>query len=389
VSHDVIIVGGGISGCAIANELADDHDVALLEQKQLAGEASGLAAGLCAPTLFYSELPDVARYANDYFRRVDGTGEFRFLERPRLELIRSQNAAAARERASRLADDGFPVSYIEAEAAAETYPEIDTSNFAGIVEYRDTGRVDPHTYTVSLGEAARKRGTDVEIGRTVTGIETENGRVTGVSTRSGDMAASAVVVAAGWRTADFVSEYVSIPVRPFKLQCAMLRDEDRLRSDFPIGRVPSEELYFRGETNGDLLVGGGEYFLDGETAARLASGADTDEEFRLDVASAVPGFMNGFENAKIVDSWSGVDAATPDTRPILDAPDAAPDGLVLSTGFNGLGMVNSGVAARAVRSLLTDEECPFPLEPFSLDRFSDTGVDFGLAGTFEAGGVSS
>jgi glycine/D-amino acid oxidase-like deaminating enzyme len=389
MSYDIVVIGGGISGCAIANELTDDHDVVLLEKKQLAGEASGLAAGLCAPTLFYSDLPDVARHANEYFRRINDTGQFEFHERPRLELIQSQNADAARERASGLAEDGFPVSFIESRAAEKKYPEIDLSDFAGIVEYRDTGRVDPYTYTTSIGEAAQQRGADIRTGETVTDIKSENGQIIGVSTQSGKIDAPNVVVAAGWRTRDLVSKYISLPLRPFKLQCAMLRGEDSLRSDFPIGRVPSEELYFRGETNGDLLVGGGEYFLGNKKADHLASGADTDEEFRFKVASAVPEFMKGFEHAKIVDSWSGVDAATPDTRPIFDAPEEGPEGLLLSTGLNGLGMVNSGVAAEAVRSLITGNQCPFPLEPFALDRFSNTDTSFGLAGTFEAGGVSS
>lgn len=74
--YDVVIVDGGVSGCAAAYDLAADHDVAVVEQGQIAGEASGLAAGLVAPTLFYAQHPAVARHANAWFRSFDGTRDF-------------------------------------------------------------------------------------------------------------------------------------------------------------------------------------------------------------------------------------------------------------------------------------------------------------------------
>jgi len=47
---DVIIVGGGVIGCAIAYFLRKLHiDVTLLERGEIGGQASGAAAGLLAP----------------------------------------------------------------------------------------------------------------------------------------------------------------------------------------------------------------------------------------------------------------------------------------------------------------------------------------------------
>lgn len=117
------------------------------------------------------------------------------------------------------------------------------------------------------------------------------------------------------------------------------------------------------------------------------TGAGITDDFRRHVSETVPEFLPGFESARVVDGWSGVDAGTPDARAILDAPDDGPDGLVVATGFNGIGMVYSPTAAAAVRSLVTGGECPFALKPFALDRFESGSLDFDLFGTFEAAGV--
>lgn len=380
--YDAIVVGGGVAGCAAARELARDRDVLLLEADQVAGKASGLAAGLIAPTLFYSDLPAVARHANQYFRAFDGTCGFEFNERQRIELRLPEHETQAREKARRLADDGFPVSFLSAEKAADQYPQFDFSKFCGIVEYRDTGWVDPYTYTVALKDDAVDRGAEVETGVAVESVLTDDGTVTGVSTDNGIYRASNVVLSTGWQTKELVSEYLTLPLVPFKLQCLTLNPRDEIGGEFPLGRVASEELYFRPEHNGTVLFGGGEYIeKDPQTAV---DGGDMDASFRDHVARTVPGFLEGFEDAELVNGWSGIDSATPDARPIIDAPDELPDGLVLSTGYNGLGMVSSPIAGTAVQSLLTGESCPFPLEPFSYDRFEAVEEEFELYGTFEA-----
>ena len=46
----VVVIGGGVIGCAVAERLSlDGHQVTLLERDQLAGRASGAAAGELSP----------------------------------------------------------------------------------------------------------------------------------------------------------------------------------------------------------------------------------------------------------------------------------------------------------------------------------------------------
>ena len=110
-----------------------------------------------------------------------------------------------------------------------------------------------------------------------------------------------------------------------------------------------------------------------EVAEESPEGAseNEDEAFRDHVVELLP----RFGRARFVNGWAGVDGATPDTRPIVDAPEEAPDGLVVATGFHGRGVMIAPVAA-AVRSLADGTEPPFPLAPFELDRFDSRDPDF-------------
>ena len=381
-AFDTVVVGAGIAGCAAARELATDRDVIVLDRDAVAGAATGRSAGLVAPTLFFGDLPAVARHANAFVREFDGTRGFEFTARNRVDLVTTEERDGAERTAAERAADGFPVTYLDADAVRERYPALSMDGFAGAVEYRDTGWVDPYAYATALAGEASARGAAVETDEAVTGLLVEDGAVAGVETADGAYRADEVVVAAGWRTPDLLDDHLRpgdrpLPVRPYRTQCVVLEPTAPLDDSFPLIRVASEHLYVRPEHGGDLLVGGGAEPID--DPERASSNAD--ESFRNRCAEAVPSLVGGFDAAGVVTGWAGVDAATPDARPIVDAPRGAPDGLVVATGFNGLGVMLSPVVGPAVRELLGGAPAPFPLDPFVLDRFDGTGTAFEFTST--------
>lgn len=372
---DVIVVGAGVVGCAAARTLSTDYDVMVIDADGVAAGATGRSAGLVAPTLFYGDRPEVARLSNRFFREFDGTGSFAFAERPRLDFVAFEDEVKSRRRADDLAGRGFPVEFLDAESVEERFP-VSAAGFAGAVLYGDTGWVDPYTYARTLLADAEDRGASVER-TTVRGLLLEDDVVEGVETDAGRREASRVVVAAGWRTPSLLDGVVSLPVRPYRTQCVVLDPGEPLDEAFPMGRVRSEELYFRPEHNGDLLVGGGHSTpANPESASRRC-----DEAFRRHVATTVPRLLPGLGDAGFVDGWAGLDAATPDARPIVDS--VGPDGLVVATGFNGLGVMASPVAAIKIRTLVTDESPPVPLSWLGLDRLASSPGTFDLQTTSE------
>jgi len=375
---DVVVVGGGVVGCAIARELAADRDVVVVEKGQIAGEATARAAGIVGLSAVYDDVPSVAAYAAEFFEAFDGTGTFEYVRRGRIGLVQPGDEAAQRREAERLTEKGIPAAYLTAAELDEKYPRFDADGFAGAVEYAarpGKGWVDPYTFAVTLQEAAESAGATFRTGVAVTDVRTDDGAVTGVDTDAGPIDAPHVVVAAGWRTPSLLDGVVELPVRPYRTQCIVLEPETPLPDDFPMGWVAGEHVYFRPELNGDLLLGGWSFAEDRPESASESE----DAEFRRHVARLVPDVFEGMETAEFVNGWAGVDGATPDQRPIVDSPGDAPDGLVVATGFHGRGVMTSPVAARAARSLVTGADAPFPLETFAVDRFESRSPDFEFA----------
>lgn len=403
---DVVVVGAGVIGTAIAAELAPDHEVLVLDKEAPGGEASSLAAGLVAPTLFMHQEPEAAVHANQFFRSFSGTGEFEFSERRRVEIVSPEDADEARRQAATMDSTGFPVSFLDAAALEDSHQAFDLAGFGGAIEIADAGFVDdPYVYVRALAADAERNGAEIRDGVEVTGIRTQGDAVVGVRTDTGNIDAPNVVVAAGWRTRELVSAYVDLPVRPFLLQSLTIDPPTRLGDDFPLGRLPAEEVYFRPQRDGNLRLGGGEFFIDdaesrtrgvaemasdGGTSRTFQETADTNDasdRFIDHVADIVPTFLRGIDDpeaVRFVETWEGVGSANPDTSPILDTP-AALDGLVVAAGFNGLGITKSPVAAAAVRALVTGETAPFSLQPYALETRPTSSLEFTLQDTFAMG----
>ena len=372
MAPSVAVVGAGIIGCAAARELSPAYDVRVLERNAVGSGATDRGAGEVTMTPSYTDHPAVATHANDFFRTYDGTGEFWFVESGSLELVAADREDEARRRADRLSSAGFDVDFLDPDTVESRYPRFDASDYAGAVYHGETGFMDPSTLVRTLADDARQRGAAVETGVTVTGLAVDDGTVQGVETTTGVVPADHVVVAAGWRTPDLLDGTVALPIRPYRTQCAVFRPERPLSDSFPMGWVPGEHVYFRRTRDGELLVGGWSFAEDDpETASR-----DSDPSFRLHAREWISEFLDPFEAAPLVDDWAGVDGATPDTRPVIDAPENGPDGLVIAAGFHGRGIMTSPAAATAVRSLVSGERTAVPLEPFGLDRFDDRARDF-------------
>ena len=376
--YDVAIVGGGINGCVAAKFLATDHDVVVLEKDQIAAATTARASGLISVAHDYIDHLEAGKYAADFFDEYDGTRDFEFTKRNNVRLIPEGNEARARAEADRMAEH-FDLTYYETtDAIEEQYPGVfELDPFVGAIEIDQGGWVDPYTLAMTYKQDAEASGADVETGVEVTGVTTENGAVTGVTTDDGSYAADNVVVATAYHTKEFVSEYVDLPIRPFRYQWVNL-DVDREFPDyFPVAWDDRSQLYWRPEHNGELHVGGGTYYVGEPGSVRTT----TTESFKRQVATTIPDQVADVEGARITseDTCHIGDTATPDERPIHDAPAACPDGLVISTGMHGFGIMGSPVTGAAVRSLVTGEAAPFPMSKYALDRFDDQPWD-GAAG---------
>lgn len=365
----VIVVGAGVSGLAIARELSTDHDVTVLDKGGIAADTSSRASGMISLSL--EPFPDEwASFALAQFRDLDGQGVFSFTERETVRLVPEANSDVYTDRA--------PVGgeFLVRSELKCRYPDSfgDISAYGGGLVYGGTGSLDALDYAMTLKWAAERNGAEVYRDHAVRDIRVENGRVVGVETEYDTIAADHVVYATGWKTRDLLEEYFELPVRPLRWNAVVIEPDNPLSSGCPMGSEPTMRIYWRLTDNGNVLIGGNEHLLSDPEDTPM----DVQSSFREQVLKEVAPLLKGLSTGRIrrEDCCPTADCASPDGLPIIDTPEEGPDGLTFVTGLHGRGVMLSPVTGRAVRSLITGSEPPFPMASFGLGRFDDRSADF-------------
>ncbi len=206
---DVVIVGGGIVGCAAAYYLAARGGVrvVLLERgSEVGGESTKAAAGILNPFYAASEPSpyfDFCVEAHALYHTLvpelqDLTGiDPRFLKWGVLGLLLdADDEKAAAEKIRWQHERGLSVERLTPEEALRREPAV-RREIRGALYFPQDFHIDSGLLVDALAEAARRRGAEVRLGAAVTGLLREGRRVTGVETGAGRIAAGSVVLAAG------------------------------------------------------------------------------------------------------------------------------------------------------------------------------------------------
>ena len=198
---DVIVIGGGISGCATAYNLARrGAHVILLEKGQIADEASGRTWG--AVRRQGRQAPEVPLAIEslklwDNLREELGT-ETHFIRGGNLLLAGNARELADFENTVRITREyGLESDIVTRERAREILPGL-SGKFVGGMYSPSDGYAHPVKTTNAFARAAQENGATVRTGCSVEGIETSGGQVKGVITERGEkLEADVVVNAAG------------------------------------------------------------------------------------------------------------------------------------------------------------------------------------------------
>jgi glycine cleavage system T protein len=369
-STRVVIIGGGVIGCSVAYHLAKLgwSDVVLLERKQLTCGTTWHAAGLIGQLRPTANMTKLAKYSQELLAVLEAetgvaTG---FKQCGSMSLaLTDERFEELRRSASMARSFGVEVEVISAAEARRLYPLVETGDVTGGIHIPGDGQADPTNIALAYAMGARANGVSIFEDVKVTDISTRDGRVTGVVTDRGPMAAEYVVNCAGmWGREIGNMVGVGLPLQAcehFYLVTEPVPDLDR---KLPVLRVLDEHAYYK-EDAGKLLLGAFEpvakpWAVDGIPEDFCFDQLPDDFEHFAPILEMATKRMPVLDRIGIHTFFVGPESFTHDDQYLLgEVPTVG--NFYVACGFNSQGILSSGGAGKALSEWLVGGEPPFDL----------------------------
>ncbi|HZZ52592.1 MAG TPA: FAD-dependent oxidoreductase [Pseudonocardia sp.] len=256
VGPQVVIIGAGVVGAAVADELSARgwNQITLVDQGALPepGGSSSHAPGLVFQTNPSKTMTQLASYTVGKLRSLEFEGQPCFLPVGGLEVATSPaRLAELHRRAGWLASWGVSGEVVNPGRCADLVPLLDATQVLGGLHVPTDGLARAIGAVAAQVRRAADRGVRVLDRTEVLDVRTRSGRVTGVLTTSGELAAEIVVCCAGiWGPTIAAMVGLTLPLTPLAHQLAWTgqvpalagQTEEALR---PILRHQDADLYYR------------------------------------------------------------------------------------------------------------------------------------------------
>ncbi len=348
-SADVVVVGGGIIGCAAARALATEGmKVTVLERSRVGAESSGAAAGILAPrvhategALFPLAMASHARFGPLVADLREETGlDVEFARSGVYDLAHSEAAEELlRDKVRWLRELGHDVAWRDREAVLADEPAI-SPELRGAFFDADAFHVNPLRLTNAISQSAARRGVRFHFGLDVTGMVGKSGRVLAVRTTAGDFAADRIVVAAGaWssRFGDWLG--LDIPVFPARGQILTVAAVPPPLRAVVFGL----DAYLLPRLDGTVVVGA--------TVEQAGYDKTTTAAGVAWLLNSLAALCPALANAPIDRIWTGLRPGSPDDLPIIgQAPGW--ENVTIATGHHRNGIMLTPITMQIVADLV-------------------------------------
>jgi len=373
-SADVVIVGGGVIGLAIARKLAlrGMSDVCLIERGTLGAEASFAAAGMLLPQVeadaeddfftlacrsrdLYPAFAAALREETGIDVELDTTGTLYLAlnERDQDEIERRYRWQARA---------GLAVELLTAASARELEPCVSESTL-GALRFPNDIQVENRRLLSALANSVNNLGIKVLTETNVESLAIERDRVEGVQTNRGTIVCKSLVMAAGTWTS-FVLRSSGCPdpvIQPVRGQMVCLESKPQLTRHV----LYSPRGYLVPRQDGRLLAGSTSENA-GFAKRVTAGGISSILRNTLEISPAIA-------TLPVVDTWAGLRPRPADGLPVLGACGEI-DGLFYATGHYRNGILLAPLTAELITDAIVAGVTSPLLAPFSPDRFSSQPV---------------
>jgi sarcosine oxidase subunit beta len=362
---DVVIIGGGIVGCATAYYLScKGRRVVVIEKDAGAGlQASGRNAGGVRQQGRRAALPlamEAIRLWGGLAQELASELEYHRTGNLILALDEKSSANLEEEAVWEQAQGLLDVRMISAAECHEIVPGLTDQVVAG-KHCASDGAANPMLVTPAFARAAQRQGAVIRYGTTALELLMQGSTISGVNTDAGEIEAEFVVNAAGpWAQKFNAMAACSTPIRPGRSQLLITEKMPPRLSPF---LTVVEKTYLLQAPAGNVIIG-----IGGLPNEALEQHVDF-SSVRKQVANTLKVFP-WLRDVNLIRTFAGITEYTPDGEPYIGSiPDVT--NFFCAVGFHGQGFCVGPMAGKILAELIEGGESPVSLAPFQPDRFSN------------------
>ena len=370
-SYDIAIVGGGGHGLATAYYLSREHglgNIAVLEKGWLGGGNTGRNTTIIRSNYLWDESAHLYEKSLQLYEGLSRELNFNIMlsQRGVLNLAHNEHdlkELSRRVRAIRL--NGIDSEALDPAGVKAEVPIINTSPdvrypILGASIQRRGGVARHDAVAWGFARAADARGVDIVQNCEVTGFEIAGGRVTGLETTRGRIAAKKVgLVAAGHSSVLAAMAGFRLPIESHTLQ-AMVSEPIKpvLHSVVMSNAV---HVYVSQSDKGELVIGAG---MDGYNSYSQRGSFQIVEGQMGALVELFP----IFSRLRMLRQWGGIVDVCPDASPIVGKTPV--EGLYINCGWGTGGFKATPGSGWAFAHTIAQDRPHALNAPFTLERFA-------------------
>lgn len=367
-SADVVIIGGGITGCSIAYNLAKQgmKNVVVIEKSYICSGSTGrCGAGV---RMQWGTIMNctIAKKSIEFFENANEILEYdddvEFKQSGYLLVASTDKEMDQFKKNIEIQHQlGIPSKLLTVQEAKEIVPYLNTDILTGAAFCGKDGFLNPFKTTDAYYKAAKRLGVEFYTYTEVIGIKTENGKVKGVVTDKGEIATEKIVNATnGWskQICDMVN--IDIPVYSERHQILVTEPVEALQG--PMVMSFSLNLYVQQSPHGSFIMGRG----DANEPRDLRQTSSW--HFMEEMAKTIDSLLPPISNLRVIRQWAGLYNMTPDKQPIYGTVDGL-EGFYLALGYSGHGFMFGPVTGIAISEMILGKKPSIDVSMLNLNRF--------------------
>lgn len=367
-SYDVVIIGAGGHGLATAYYLAKKHgvrNIAVLDKGYIGGGNTGRNTQVTRSNYFWPQSAAFFDHALKLYENLGRDLNFNVMlsQRGVLNLAHSHHELESMRRwANAIRINGIDSEIMTPAQIKKLIPLINLDArfpvHGGFIQRR-AGISRHDAVAWGYARAANALGVDIIQQCEVTDFVIKDGKVTGVQTTGGKIAAGKVGIAVAGHTSVLAEKAgFPVPITSMALQ-AMVSEPVKPCLD-TMFTSPVIHMYVSQSDRGEIVMGGG---ADVYTSYAQRGGIPLLEEVVASLLELVP----AFSRLRLMRLWAGIVDITPDTTPLMGKTPV--QNLYISGGWGTGGYKAIPAGGDTMAYTIANDE-PHPLiADFGLDRF--------------------